>query len=101
MFAMYAKEPREPTDAEFNLINVATRIAGIAIERTLAEERIHFMANHDALTGLPNRTLLNDRVTQAMLYASNTIDGSRWCSLISTTSSSSTIALAIMLATRC
>ena len=69
MFAMYAKEPREPTDAELNLINVATRIAGIAIERTLAEDRIHFMAKHDALTGLPNRTLLNDRLSQAVLYA--------------------------------
>ena len=68
-FAMYAKEPREPTDAELSLINVATRIAGIAIERKLAEDRIHFMANHDALTGLPNRALLNDRLSQAVLYA--------------------------------
>ena len=42
-----------------------TRIAGIAIERKQAEDRIHFMANHDALTGLPNRTLLKDRLTQA------------------------------------
>jgi diguanylate cyclase (GGDEF)-like protein/PAS domain S-box-containing protein len=68
-FAMYAKEPREPTDAEVGLVNVATRIAGIAIERKQAEDRIHFMANHDALTGLPNRTLLNDRLSQALLYA--------------------------------
>ena len=51
------------------LIEVATRFAGIAIERKQAEDRIHFMANHDALTGLPNRTLLKDRLTQAMLHA--------------------------------
>ena len=69
IFAMHSKEVREPTDAEMKLINVATRIAGIAIERKLAEERIHFMANHDALTGLPNRALLNDRLSQAVLYA--------------------------------
>ena len=51
------------------LIDFTTRIAGIAIERKLAEDRIHFMANHDVLTGLPNRALLNDRITQALLYA--------------------------------
>ena len=68
-FAMYAKDVREPTDAEARLVDVATRISGIAIERKLAEDRIHFMANHDALTGLPNRTLLNDRLSQAVLHA--------------------------------
>ncbi|THD44595.1 MAG: EAL domain-containing protein [Bradyrhizobium sp.] len=68
-FAMYSKEVREPSDAELRLVDVATRIAGIAIERKLAEDRIHFMANHDALTGLPNRTLLEDRLSQAMLHA--------------------------------
>jgi diguanylate cyclase (GGDEF)-like protein/PAS domain S-box-containing protein len=69
IFATYAKRPRRPTDAETRLVNVATRIAGIAIERKLAEDRIQFMANHDALTGLPNRILLNDRLSQALLYA--------------------------------
>jgi diguanylate cyclase (GGDEF)-like protein len=68
-FAMYSKEVREPNAAETRLVDVATHIAGIAIERKLAEDRIHFMANHDALTGLPNRTLLKDRLTQAVLYA--------------------------------
>ena len=60
---------REPTAAETRLVEIATRIAGIAIERKLAEDRIHFMANHDALTGLPNRALLKDRLSQALLYA--------------------------------
>ena len=60
---------REPTEAETRLVDVATRIAGIAIERKQAEDRIHFMANHDALTGLPNRALLSDRLSQAIFYA--------------------------------
>jgi diguanylate cyclase (GGDEF)-like protein/PAS domain S-box-containing protein len=68
-FAMYSKEVREPTEAELRLVDVATRIAGIAIERMLAEDRIQFMASHDALTGLPNRALLNDRLSQALLHA--------------------------------
>jgi diguanylate cyclase (GGDEF)-like protein/PAS domain S-box-containing protein len=68
-FAMYSKEVREPSIAEARLVNAARRMAGIAIERKQAEERIHFMANHDALTGLPNRTLLRDRLAQAVLHA--------------------------------
>ena len=47
-----------PSAAELRLIDAATKIAGIAIERKLAEDRIQFMATHDALTGLPNRALL-------------------------------------------
>ena len=33
------------------------------------EERLAFHATHDALTGLPNRALFNDRLQQAMLHA--------------------------------
>jgi diguanylate cyclase (GGDEF)-like protein/PAS domain S-box-containing protein len=68
-FAIYAKDVHEPSDAEERLVDIATRIAGIAIERKRAEDRIHFMANHDTLTGLPNRALLNDRLSQAILHA--------------------------------
>lgn len=69
VFAMYSMTVREPVEAETRLIDFTTRIAGIAIERKLAEDQIHFMANHDVLTGLPNRALLEDRLSQAILYA--------------------------------
>jgi diguanylate cyclase (GGDEF)-like protein len=78
-FAMYSKEVRAPNVAETRLIDVATHIAGIAIERKRSEDRIHFMANHDALTGLPNRTLLQDRLTQAVLYAKRY---DRWATVV-------------------
>lgn len=35
-------------------------------QRKLAEERIYFLANYDALTDLPNRNLLSERLTQAL-----------------------------------
>jgi diguanylate cyclase (GGDEF)-like protein/PAS domain S-box-containing protein len=38
-------------------------------ERKLTEQRVHHVAQHDALTGLPNRSLLQDRLGQAVAYA--------------------------------
>ena len=38
-------------------------------ERKQAEARIHHMALHDALTGLPNRTLMAEMLTQAIAQA--------------------------------
>jgi diguanylate cyclase (GGDEF)-like protein/PAS domain S-box-containing protein len=68
-FAMYSSSVREPTAAEMDLVALSARLAGIAIERRRAEDRIRHMAHHDALTGLPNRTLLDDRLKQAVSSA--------------------------------
>ncbi len=38
-------------------------------ERKSAEERIQFLAHHDVLTGLPNRSLLRDRAEMALHHA--------------------------------
>jgi len=38
-------------------------------EQKQAEERIQRLAHHDSLTGLPNRTLFNDRLAQAIILA--------------------------------
>ena len=50
----------------------ALRLVGVAMDitdRKLAEQRIAHMAHHDALTGLPNRVLLRDRIQQAIAQA--------------------------------
>jgi len=44
-------------------------LKGEIAERQLADQRVVYMAHHDALTGLPNRTLLTDRLRQAIARA--------------------------------
>lgn len=41
-------------------------------ERQLAAERIHHQANHDSLTGLPNRTMFAERLAEAIRRAKRT-----------------------------
>jgi diguanylate cyclase (GGDEF)-like protein/PAS domain S-box-containing protein len=38
-------------------------------DRKVAEERVQYLAYYDALTGLPNRTLLRDRLSKALASA--------------------------------
>ena len=46
-----------------------TAIIRDVTERQRAEQQIHWLAQHDPLTGLPNRTLLRDRVGHAIAQA--------------------------------
>ncbi|MFP5394059.1 MAG: diguanylate cyclase domain-containing protein, partial [Gammaproteobacteria bacterium] len=41
--------------------------------RKVSEQRIHHVAQHDVLTGLPNRSLLQDRLSQAVAYSERTL----------------------------
>ncbi len=41
--------------------------------RKQTEQRIHHVAQHDVLTGLPNRSLLQDRLGQAVAYSQRTL----------------------------
>jgi diguanylate cyclase (GGDEF)-like protein len=68
-FALYHREPCRPDDAEIELIQATANFAGIAIERKRAEDKLQRLAHEDALTSLPNRALLMDRLEQSIAQA--------------------------------
>ena len=67
--AIYHSQTHTPTPEERRLVASSVHLAGIAIQRSRTEARIRYMAHHDALTGLPNRALLEDRIQQAIAVA--------------------------------
>ncbi|ALV29290.1 MULTISPECIES: putative bifunctional diguanylate cyclase/phosphodiesterase [Pannonibacter] len=65
-FAIYKQTPGVPGPVEDRLIADTARIAAIAIERKRAEEKIRFLAHHDPLTSLPNRSQLESFIDAAL-----------------------------------
>ena len=57
---------RELTEHRNQLAKTADMVKKEAEERQQAEQRILQLANYDELTGLPNRAILNQTVTQAL-----------------------------------
>jgi len=55
-------------DREGKVIGVIGTYEDIT-ERKVAEEQVQYLAYYDALTGLPNRTLLHDRLSKALASA--------------------------------
>jgi diguanylate cyclase (GGDEF)-like protein/PAS domain S-box-containing protein len=55
-------------DNEGNVINYVSLFSDIS-ERKAAEDHLHNLAHYDVLTGLPNRSLLADRLQQAIAAA--------------------------------
>ncbi|HEX2576563.1 MAG TPA: diguanylate cyclase, partial [Aquihabitans sp.] len=60
------ERPHTPDRHERQVGEVAANLVSIALERVATEDRLAHQAMHDGLTGLPNRTLLMDRLGHAL-----------------------------------
>jgi diguanylate cyclase (GGDEF)-like protein len=61
--------PRMTPGPPLPISSQMAQLASLAIENTFLYERLAFQAQHDILTGLPNRLLFQDRIQQAILLA--------------------------------
>lgn len=67
--AVYRNEPGRPGSQDLEFMGTATQLSAVAIEHRLTTDRLSHHAQHDSLTGLPNRLLFQDRLEQALAYA--------------------------------
>jgi diguanylate cyclase (GGDEF)-like protein/PAS domain S-box-containing protein len=65
----FAREPREQDARLIQLVSAVAAQLGNVIRRKHTEERLHYLAHYDSLTGLPNRVLFTDRLRQAVIEA--------------------------------
>ncbi|HJW08538.1 MAG TPA: PAS domain S-box protein, partial [Holophagaceae bacterium] len=63
---LFDRDPRVPADQDLELLATTSRLAAVAIEHLQLTEQLSHQAQHDALTGLPNRLLFEDRLRQAL-----------------------------------
>lgn len=68
-FAIYSNQPAQPSARDLQFMSMATRLAAVAIEHHRLTDQLEHQAQHDALTGLPNRLLFQDRLSQALAQA--------------------------------
>ena len=62
-------EPWQATASELVLLDSKAKLAAMAMEHRELTNRLSYQAQHDPLTGLPNRALLDDRLRQAITLA--------------------------------
>jgi len=69
LILVFFREDHQPHLQDGNRLEMARDMASIAIKHRHLTDRLSYQAQHDALTGLPNRFLLEDRLEQAIFYA--------------------------------
>lgn len=69
ILSLFAQEAGFFTEEEVRLLTDLAGDVSFALEHIGKTEQLHYLANHDALSGLANRNLLSDRLAQAMTQA--------------------------------
>jgi diguanylate cyclase (GGDEF)-like protein/PAS domain S-box-containing protein len=66
MFAIYHRERVAPDRSARTILETIGKLVTIATEHQTLTYQLAYRAQHDSLTGLPNRLLFEDRLTQAL-----------------------------------
>ena len=69
LIGAYRREAKAFSREDANFMKSIANALGAAIDRKTAEERVAHVAQFDAVTGLPNRTLFRDRLAHAIARA--------------------------------
>lgn len=72
VLSAYVAHPRRFEPEEMEFVSTVASVLAVAISRRQAEDTVRLQTLHDSLTGLPNRTLLWDRLAQAIGRAGRT-----------------------------
>jgi diguanylate cyclase (GGDEF)-like protein/PAS domain S-box-containing protein len=68
---LYLHTVREPSPAELALLERTRDLVALAVDRAERTRQLGHLALHDALTGLPNRALAQDRLEHALARLAN------------------------------
>jgi len=63
---LFSAEAIQPDEALIQLLKSLSAQIGQSFQRRLAEDQLRFIATHDSLTDLPNRSLFNERLRHAL-----------------------------------
>jgi diguanylate cyclase (GGDEF)-like protein/PAS domain S-box-containing protein len=69
VFVLFCRDRHEPGPAELEALETARRLAAVAVEQRQLTDLLAYQALHDALTGLPNRVLFEQRLEHALAGA--------------------------------
>jgi diguanylate cyclase (GGDEF)-like protein len=69
VISVYAREPGRFAPEDVSFLHSIAHVAETAFARKSAEERMNFLSQFNAITGLPNRSLFLDRLAQTLAQA--------------------------------